>query len=50
MKKNNPLLIKYLNEAHSKEISKMSSEELEKEYVERAYNGFGFDFHNKVIH
>lgn len=23
--------------------------EIEKEYVEKAYNGFGFDFHNKVI-
>lgn len=27
----------------------LTSSDIEREYVEKAYNGFGFDFHNKVI-
>lgn len=49
MKKNNPLLTKYLSQQHSKELSALTPSQIEREYVEKAYNGFGFDFHNKVI-
>jgi cyclopropane fatty-acyl-phospholipid synthase-like methyltransferase len=49
MKKNNPLLTKYLSQQHSQLLAEMSPEQIEKEYVDKAYNGFGFDFHNKVI-
>ncbi len=49
MKKNNPLLKKYMSQKYNKELSKLKPNEIEFEFVEKSYNGFGYDFHNKVI-
>jgi SAM-dependent methyltransferase len=49
MKKNNPLLIKYMCEENKQKLKGMNADEIYKEYVTKAYNSFGYDFHNKVI-
>ena len=49
MKKHNPLLLKYLSQQHGTLLEQLDPKEIEQRYVEEAYNGFGFDFHNKVI-
>lgn len=49
MKKHNPLLTKYLSKIHLHHLKSLTPARIEQEYVHYAYNGFGFDFHNKVI-
>lgn len=49
MKKSNPLLAKYLSFEHGNMLAQMTPKQIETEYVSKAYNGFGFDFHNKII-
>jgi SAM-dependent methyltransferase len=49
MKKNNPLLKKYMCEENKQKLKEMNADEIYKEYVTKAYNSFGYDFHNKVI-
>lgn len=49
MKKHNPLLTKYLSKMHLQQLEGLTPARIEQEYVHQAYNGFGFDFHNKVI-
>ncbi len=49
MKKSNSLLTKYMCEENKQKLQVMSDKEIYNEYVTRAYNSFGYDFHNRVI-
>jgi len=50
MKKQNPLLTKYLfDNTHKLTLLNQTPSSLYKKYVLDAYDGFGFDFHNRVI-
>ncbi len=36
-------------EENKQKLKEMNADEIYKEYVTKAYNSFGYDFHNKVI-
>ena len=49
MKKQNPLLAKWMSHKNGLKLAEYSAEEVERQFVAEAYNGFGFHFHNRVI-
>lgn len=48
MKRHNPLLKQYLAKRQPADLTKLSAKEIEDEYVERAYNAFGWTFSNPL--
>jgi hypothetical protein len=50
MKKGNPLLAKYVAEhLNNPQLETLSKEQLYRQHVLEAYDGFGFDFHNRAV-